>query len=83
MEKPIAVDPVGVRKILAASKKAEAFQLNVICGTQRRHQRDYVASYAQVANGAIGDILDQPKHIGIRPMFGTMSESQGRLIWSI
>jgi myo-inositol 2-dehydrogenase/D-chiro-inositol 1-dehydrogenase len=56
MEKPIAVDPVGVRKILAASKKAEAFQLNVICGTQRRHQRDYVASYAQVANGAIGEI---------------------------
>jgi predicted dehydrogenase len=28
----------------------------VICGTQRRHQRDYVASYAQVANGAIGEI---------------------------
>jgi len=56
MEKPIAVDPVGVRKILAASKKAEAFGLNVICGTQRRHQRDYVASYAQVANGAIGEI---------------------------
>ncbi len=57
MEKPIAVDPVGIRKILAASKKAEAFGLNVICGTQRRHQRDYVESYAQVANGAIGDIL--------------------------
>ena len=57
MEKPIAVDPVGVRKILAASKKAEAFGLNVICGTQRRHQRDYVESFAQVANGAIGEIL--------------------------
>ncbi len=57
MEKPIAVDPVGVRKILAASKKADAFGLKVICGTQRRHQRDYVASYAQVANGAIGEIL--------------------------
>ena len=57
MEKPIAVDPVGIRKILADAKKAEAFGLNVICGTQRRHQRDYVASYAQVANGAIGEIL--------------------------
>lgn len=57
MEKPIAVDPVGVRKILAASNKAQAFGLNVICGTQRRHQRDYVESFAQVANGAIGDIL--------------------------
>ncbi len=57
MEKPIAVDPVGVRKILTSSKKAEAFGLKVICGTQRRHQRDYVESYAQVSNGAIGQIL--------------------------
>jgi predicted dehydrogenase len=57
MEKPIAVDPVGVRKILASSKKAEAFGIKVICGTQRRHQRDYVASFAQVANGAIGEVL--------------------------
>lgn len=57
MEKPIAVDPVAVRKILTTAKKAEAFGLNVICGTQRRHQRDYCASYAQVANGAIGEIL--------------------------
>ncbi len=57
MEKPVAVDPVGVRKILAVSKKAEALGLNVICGTQRRHQRDYVASFAQVANGAIGEIV--------------------------
>ena len=57
MEKPVAVDPVGVRQILTAAKKAEAFGLKVVCGTQRRHQRDYVASYAQVANGAIGDIL--------------------------
>lgn len=57
MEKPVAVDPVGARKILAVSKKAEALGLNVICGTQRRHQRDYVASFAQVANGAIGEIV--------------------------
>ncbi len=57
LEKPVAVDPVGVRQILTAAKKAEAFGLKVVCGTQRRHQRDYVASYAQVANGAIGDIL--------------------------
>ena len=57
LEKPVAVDPVGVRQVLTAAKKAEAFGLKVVCGTQRRHQRDYVASYAQVANGAIGDIL--------------------------
>jgi predicted dehydrogenase len=57
MEKPIAVDPVGIRTILSAAKKAEAFGLNIITGTQRRHQRDYVATYEQIANGAIGKPL--------------------------
>jgi len=57
MEKPVAVDPVGARMIIASSKKAEALGLIVGTGTQRRHQRDYVATYKQVYEGAIGEIL--------------------------
>ncbi len=57
MEKPVAVDPTGIRMILAAAEKAKALGLNVVTGTQRRHRRDYVATYEQIANGAIGDIL--------------------------
>jgi predicted dehydrogenase len=57
MEKPNAVDPVGVRTLLSAGKKAEAFGLCVVNGTQRRHARDYVATYTEIANGAIGEIL--------------------------
>jgi predicted dehydrogenase len=57
MEKPVAVDPVGARSIIASSKKAEALGLVVGTGTQRRHQRDYVATYKQIYEGAIGDIL--------------------------
>lgn len=38
MEKPVAVDPVGARAIMAASKQAEAAGLCVVTGTQRRHQ---------------------------------------------
>ena len=56
MEKPLAVDPVGIRSIITSAKKAEAIGLNVVTGTQRRHQEDYIATYKQVKNGAIGKI---------------------------
>lgn len=54
MEKPMAVDSVGIRSIIASAKKAQAVGLNVVTGTQRRHQEDYIETYKQVANGAIG-----------------------------
>jgi len=57
MEKPVCVDPVGARQIMATSKKAENMGLTVITGTQRRHQRDYLETYKQVASGAIGEIV--------------------------
>lgn len=57
MEKPVAVDPVGIRSVIASAKKAKVLGLNVVTGTQRRHQRDYIATYEQVANGAIGDVV--------------------------
>lgn len=56
LEKPVAVDPVGCRSVLASAKKAEAMGLKVVCGTQRQHQRDYVGVYEQVKKGAIGEI---------------------------
>ena len=57
MEKPVAVDPVGARSIIASSKKAEALGLVVGTGTQRRHQRDYVATFKEIYEGTIGDIV--------------------------
>ena len=56
MEKPVCVDPVGARQIMATAKKAENLGLTVITGTQRRHQRDYVETYKQIASGAIGEL---------------------------
>ncbi len=57
MEKPVAVDPTGIRTILAAGKNAAAAGLCVVAGTQRRHQRDYVETYKQIKSGIIGDIV--------------------------
>ena len=57
MEKPVAVDPVGARSVIASSKKAEALGLVVGTGTQRRHQRNYLDAWREVYNGKIGDIV--------------------------
>ena len=54
MEKPVAVDPVGIRSVIATAKKAQSIGLNVVTGTQRRHQEDYIETYKQVMAGAIG-----------------------------
>jgi len=56
-EKPVCVDPVGARSIMATAQKAKGKELSIVTGTQRRHQRDYVATWQQVAQGAIGDIV--------------------------
>uniref|UniRef100_UPI0032167D86 Gfo/Idh/MocA family protein n=1 Tax=uncultured Draconibacterium sp. TaxID=1573823 RepID=UPI0032167D86 len=57
MEKPVAVDPVGVRQVLAAAKMAEAAGLKVVTGTQRRHELSYVNLFKECNdNNAIGKI---------------------------
>ena len=57
MEKPVAVDPVGVRKIIAASELAMKKGLGVVAGTQRRHEPGYVETMKRIHDGAIGDIV--------------------------
>ena len=57
MEKPVAVDPAGVRSIIADSRKAQAQNLCVVTGTQRHHERSYIESYKQIQSGLIGKIV--------------------------
>ena len=56
LEKPMFVDAVGYRKVVAAARQAQAKKLCVVTGTQRHHQRNYVESFQQIMNGAIGEI---------------------------
>ena len=56
MEKPVAVDPVGIRKIITAAKVAEGKGLSVVAGTQRRHQAHYIEIMKRIHDGAIGDV---------------------------
>ncbi len=56
LEKPLFVDAVGYRKVIAAGKQAQAKRLSVVTGTQRHHQRNYVESFQKIMDGAIGEI---------------------------
>lgn len=56
MEKPVAVDAPGVRKILAAAKIAREKNLKTAVGMQRRHQPAYEELVKRVHDGAIGDL---------------------------
>jgi predicted dehydrogenase len=57
MEKPVAVDPTGIRSIIESAGQAKTKNLNVVTGTQRHHQRAYVEIWKRVQEGAIGDIV--------------------------
>ena len=57
IEKPVAVDPVGCRSVMASARKADGAGLCVVTGTQRRHQSDYLDTFRQVAGGAIGEVV--------------------------
>ncbi|MDR3236413.1 MAG: Gfo/Idh/MocA family oxidoreductase [Prevotellaceae bacterium] len=56
LEKPICVDAVGYRTVVATAKQAAAKGLAVVTGTQRHHERKYVESYQKIMEGMIGEI---------------------------
>jgi predicted dehydrogenase len=57
MEKPVAVDPAGIRKVLAAAKLADDKGLSIVSGTQRRHEACYLEAMKRIQDGELGDIL--------------------------
>jgi predicted dehydrogenase len=54
MEKPVATDPAGVQKVLAAAALAKQKKLNVVVGLQRHYQNSYRELYKR--KDLIGDI---------------------------
>lgn len=54
MEKPVAVDPAGVKKVLDAAAIAKQKKLNVVVGLQRRYQNSYRELFKR--KDLIGDI---------------------------
>jgi myo-inositol 2-dehydrogenase / D-chiro-inositol 1-dehydrogenase len=57
MEKPVATDVAGVRRILSANEEAKRKGLKVAVGLQRHHQPHYQEAIQRVHDGAIGEIM--------------------------
>ena len=57
MEKPVATDAPGIRRVLAAAEEAKKKKLNVVVGLQRHYQSNYREAIKRIHDGAIGDII--------------------------
>src|SRR5437870_11980708 len=56
MEKPVATDAAGVRRVLAAVEEAKKKNLKVGVGLQRHHQLGYIETLNRLWDGVIGEI---------------------------
>ncbi|HTI71430.1 MAG TPA: Gfo/Idh/MocA family oxidoreductase [Candidatus Limnocylindria bacterium] len=56
MEKPVATDAAGIRRVLAAAEESKKKNLKVGVGLQRRHDPGYIETIHRLQGGAIGDI---------------------------
>ncbi len=57
MEKPVATDAPGIRKVLEVAKLAKQKKLNVVVGLQRHYQTIYRKWVELLQAGVIGDIV--------------------------
>ena len=57
MEKPVAVDPPGIRSVIKSAELAKQKGLGIVAGTQRRHQAHYVEIMKRIHNGDVGEIV--------------------------
>ncbi|MGJ1320363.1 Gfo/Idh/MocA family protein [Sphingobacterium spiritivorum] len=81
MEKPVATDLPGIRRVLAAAAEAKRKKLNVVVGLQRRYQTNYREVIKRVQDGAIGDVVSGQVYwnsggVWVRPRKPGMTEME-------
>lgn len=57
MEKPLATDVPGIRKVLEMAEIAKSKKLNVVVGLQRHYQENYLQTLDLLKNDTIGKIV--------------------------
>jgi hypothetical protein len=57
MEKPVASDAVGVRRVLASVEESKKKNLMVGIGLQRRHEPQYKETVQRIHEGQIGEVI--------------------------
>jgi predicted dehydrogenase len=76
LEKPVAIDPAGIKKVISASKKAEAIGLSVGVGTIYRHSRDFITTYKKIFEGQIGDIVSANSYHNVGSLWYKMPRKE-------
>jgi myo-inositol 2-dehydrogenase/D-chiro-inositol 1-dehydrogenase len=56
-EKPVAVDPAGIRSVMATAEEAKKKGLNIVSGLCWRYDKAVQETMKRVLDGAIGDVL--------------------------
>ncbi len=56
-EKPVAVDPVGVRSVIESAQLADQKNLTIVAGTQSRRMAHLIEGTKRIHNGDIGQII--------------------------
>jgi predicted dehydrogenase len=56
LEKPGAVDPVGIRSLLASAAEADKKGLSIVVGTQQRYAPQYIEIIQRIWDGQIGEL---------------------------
>ncbi len=68
MEKPLASDAPGIRKIVATGQLATRKNLKVVVGLQNRYDPGFIEMVKRLKNGAIGDIVSASDYYLIGPV---------------
>ncbi|MCP5110742.1 MAG: Gfo/Idh/MocA family oxidoreductase [bacterium] len=79
IEKPIGTDPVGVRRVMAAARRADALGLTIVAGTETRYTARRIETIEKIHAGAIGDIVSLSSYWLGTPVFHVQERKPG---WS-
>jgi len=74
MEKPVAVDPVGVRSVIESAQIAKEKRLSVVAGTHKRHQKHYLDIIKRIHDGQIGEVVAAQAYFNVD---GILNYGQG------
>jgi predicted dehydrogenase len=76
VEKPHAIDPQGVRDVIAACELAKQKRLSVVSGLHSRFHPGYRETIQRIHDGAIGDIVTIEENF-LRGPYGLIGRARG------
>jgi len=81
MEKPVATDVPGIRKVLEMAKVAKEKKLNVVVGLQRHYQNNYLSIAQKIKEDKVGKIMSGQVYwnsggVWVRPRQSGQSEME-------